>query len=614
MCGIAGFTSKSPHNTNRNIDFAIDCLQHRGPEAKQTWTNNDGSIQFGHTRLCIIDTSSAASQPMHYGNRYTIIYNGELYNYVEIRNELQSKGYHFTSYSDTEVIVASYAEYKEACLQKFDGMFAFAIWDEADKTLFAARDRFGEKPFYFHYDEQQFAFASEMKALWTIGFQKEVNPAMLYNFLSIGYTANPADPTETFYRNIKSLPAASYLFFDQQKHKLTLSKYWQPFIDVNTSITDEEALQTFDHLLQASVQKRLRSDVAIGTSLSGGLDSSTIVAYCSRLASAQYTHKAFTAVFEGFEKNEEPYAKQIATQFGLQHHLVPISNDEIPSLMDTVMAHQEIPVGSASALAQFKVYEAAKKAGVTVLLDGQGADEILAGYSKYYKWYWQELYRSKQLGKTAEIKKARALGIKEPFGLQNKIAALFPEFAASMLQSRKAKAAFNHPYISPEFAFANKQNLYYATPTTFDLNGALYFNTFVHGLNELLHLADRNSMAHATEVRLPFLNHQLVEFLFTLPASFKIRDGWTKWILRKSAEPLLTKEIVWRKEKVGFEPPQKRWMQLKDVQEAITESKRVLVAQNVLNASVLNKKIQPHDAHAADNFDWKIWTASYLFK
>ena len=611
MCGIAGFISSD--RSHYPIDSAIELLQHRGPQTKQTWVNEAG-VTFAHSRLCIIDVSSAASQPMHYLNRFTIIHNGELYNYVEIRKQLAERGYHFTSSSDTEVIVAAYAEYGEACLQQFEGAFAFAIWDEKAKRLFAARDRFGEKPFYFFYNEQKLAFASEIKALWAMDVDKETNPSMLYNFLTTGYTSNPADPTETFYNNIKNLPAASYMVFDQQKDELRLIKYWQPFININTSITDADALLQFDHLFKASVRNRLRSDVAIGTSLSGGLDSSTIVAYCSGLASENYTHKAFTAVFNDFEKNEERYAKQVADQFGLQHYLVQIKDDDVASLMDTLMWHQEVPVASASALAQYKVYQAAKEAGVTVLLDGQGADEVLGGYHKYYKWYWQELYRQKKLRHSREIKKAKALGVTENINLKNKMAALFPELAASLLQTQKASAAFKHPYLNKDFTFSNKQNLYYTTPTTFDLNGALYFNTFVHGLNELLHLADRNSMAHATEVRLPFLNHHLVEFLFTLPPHFKIKNGWTKWLLRKSAEPLLPKEIVWRKDKVGFEPPQKRWMQNKDVQQAIAAGKKMLVDQNILAPSILSKKIQPHDAHAADNFDWKIWAASYLFK
>jgi asparagine synthase (glutamine-hydrolysing) len=277
------------------------------------------------------------------------------------------------------------------------------------------------------------------------------------------------------------------------------------------------------------------------------------------------------------------------------------------------MQHQEEPIASASPLAQYQVYGLARQNGVTVLLDGQGADEVLAGYHKYYRWWWQYLYRRGKLHRSGELKAARALGVTEPFNVKNKLAALLPHFADGILQSRKAKQAFHHPDLENDWAFRHKQQLYYSLPATPDLNGALYFNTFVHGLEELLRLADRNSMAHSVEVRLPFLSHELVTFLFTLPPHFKIHQGWTKWLLRQSVASKLPHEIVWRKDKVGFEPPQKQWMQSKGVQEAVFAAKQTLVNQGILNAVVLQKKIQPHEAHAAEKRDWKYWSAAYLF-
>lgn len=190
---------------------------------------------------------------------------------------------------------------------------------------------------------------------------------------------------------------------------------------------------------------------------------------------------------------------------------------------------------------------------------------------------------------------------------------MFPEFAAGIIQTQKAKKAFHHPDLEREFAYSNKQNFYYSTPSSFDLNGVLYYNSFVNGLEELLRMADRNSMAHAVEVRLPFLDHQLVEFLFSLPPELKIHKGWTKWLLRRTVEDILPKEIAWRKDKLGFEPPQKQWMEEKTVQDAIQEGKKKLIEQKILKPSAINKKIQPHDAYAADNWDWKYWSASHLF-
>ena len=615
MCGIAGIISQNrSEDIQQHIHAAINALAHRGPEHKQYWFNQNSTIALGHQRLCIIDADQRSNQPFEYLGRYQIIHNGELYNYIEIKKALELKGYRFSTESDTEVIVAAYDSYKNQCLQQFDGMFAFAIWDEKEKTLFAARDRLGEKPFFFFYDEKKFLFASEIKALWSSGIEKRVNETMLYNYLTIGYTANPFNPQETFYQKVHKLPAASFLEYSLETHKLSIEKYWSIETEENTSISTDDAIEQFNALFKESIRKRLRSDVAVGTSLSGGLDSSSIVAMCSQETSENYSHKCFTAAFAGFDRSEENFASVVAKQFSLQHYQMNVDVRSLIDEIDKVMWHQEEPTGSASVLAQYKVYQAAKQNGVTVLLDGQGADEILAGYHKYYKWYWQQLYAENKLNKSGELKAATALGIKESFGLKNKAMAVLPHFSFAMLQSQKARKAFRQADLNREFAYLQKRNFYYSTPMESTLNSALYFNSFVYGLEELLRYADRNSMAHAVEVRLPFLNHQLVEFLFTLPAHLKIKDGWTKWLLRKAMENFLPKEIVWRKDKIAFEPPQKQWLQNAQVQERIQLSKKILVEKNILSESVLNKPVKPTDAHAADNNDWWYWSASFLFR
>lgn len=612
MCGIAGMVALKGSVNEHQLLQAAASLKHRGPDHKAHWISGNKKIAFAHQRLSIIDTRSCSHQPFHYANRYVIIYNGEIYNYRELKKELKAKGFLFNTESDTEVVAAAYKAYGKDCVQYFDGAFAFAIWDEEEQKLFAARDRFGEKPFFYYLDSEILLFASEMKALWQAGAPTDVNSAMLYNFLTIGYTANPADPQETFYQHIFKLPAASYLEYDGKE--VAIEKYWITYLKEKTDVSEKEVLEEFTSLLATSVNKRLRSDVPVGTSLSGGLDSSTIVALCAaQKEAAQYSHKCFTATFPHFEKNEEAYAAQVARQFGLRHITVPITEDHLLQQMDRVMYHQEEPIGSASTLAQFKVYEAAKAEGVTVLLDGQGADEVLGGYHKYYKWYWQQLYRQRTLGKSGELAAARSLGATEPFNLKNKLAALFPEFAAAMLQTSKAKKAGRLPNLDREFVQLQKKNFYYSLPTHPDLNGALFYNTFVYGLEELLRMADRNSMAHSVEVRLPFLNYELVEFLFSLPPHFKIRNGWTKWLLRKSMEGVLPDAIVWRKDKVGFEPPQLKWMQLPAVKERIIAGKKVLVENGVLSAAAL-QSYQPHGANEADAFDWRCYSASYLFR
>ena len=613
MCGIAGIIQSNPSQYNSShLQKMTDALAHRGPDGEGQWIHDSKSLLLGHRRLSIIDITDAAKQPMHYAGRYKIIHNGEVYNYIELRDELIKKGYSFHSQSDTEVIAAAYDCWKENCLQHFDGMFAFAIWDEKENELFAARDRFGEKPFFFFYDEGRFLFASEMKALWAAGIEKQPNLKMLFNFITIGYTSNPEQPMETFYSNIQKLPAASYLRFSLVYFNYTIKKYWS--IDPEKeSITnnDAEVLEKFSSLFQQSVKRRMRSDVEIGSSLSGGLDSSSVVA---ALAQESLFPKTFTASFPGFEKDESEYAKKTATQFQLQSFFTDVTGNDLTNHWEKICYHQEEPFGSAGIVAQYKVFELAKQQGIKVLLDGQGADETLAGYHKYYKWYWQELFRKGKLSGRKELAAARALGVTESFTWKNKIASWFPSFASIVMERQYLARALSHPGLTKEFVQHQSSEAYYTPPDYFTLNGVLHFNTFTHGLEELLRFADRNAMANGVEVRLPFLSHELVSFLFSLPAYFKIREGWTKWLLRKEMNHKLPDEIVWRKDKTGFEPPQKNWMHLQPVQELIIAAKEKLVAEKILKPEILKDKIIASAAYEAENYDWRYLSAAVLFK
>jgi asparagine synthase (glutamine-hydrolysing) len=278
MCGIAGILSK------KNIAFShvkkmTDALAHRGPNGEGHWANEYHTVLLGHRRLSIIDLSDKGNQPMQCLGRYTIIHNGEIYNYLEVKEYLAAKGYSFFSKTDTEVIVAAFDFWGKRCLQHFDGMFAFAIWDNKEQQLFCARDRFGEKPFYYYEDEEHFVFASEMKALWAIGVPKQVNNKMLLNFLTLGQVQNPSDKEITYYDAIYSLAPAHHLLFELQPFKYKLTQYWKLNKESKIDCSVEDAIEQIDFLLGSSIQKKLRSDVPIGTSLSGGLDSSTIVAY-----------------------------------------------------------------------------------------------------------------------------------------------------------------------------------------------------------------------------------------------------------------------------------------------------------------------------------------------
>ncbi|MBC7872701.1 MAG: asparagine synthase, partial [Ferruginibacter sp.] len=322
----------------------------------------------------------------------------------------------------------------------------------------------------------------------------------------------------------------------------------------------------------------------------------------------------FTAIFPGFDKDEHGYSKQIASQFQLQQSTVNISAEEMIKDWEKLCHHQEEPFGSASIYAQYKVYELAQQQNVKVLLDGQGADETLAGYHKYYKWYWQELFRRRKLFRSKELKAAGTTGVREKFGIKNMIAAYFPGFATVAVENQYLLKAIKHKDLTRDFVKLQSKEAYYTTPDHFTLNGVLYFNSCTHGLEELLRYADRNAMAHGREVRLPFLSHELVEFIFSLPAHFKIRNGWTKWLLRETMKEKLPAVITWRKDKVGFEPPQKTWMENPQVQDAIREARKKLVGEKILKPELLQQRIQPLASHAADNYDWRYFSAASLFR
>jgi asparagine synthase (glutamine-hydrolysing) len=615
MCGIAGIIQANPALFNlEHLKKMSGSLAHRGPDGEAIWQNVAGTALLGHRRLSIIDLSAAAAQPMHFADRYSIVHNGEVYNYIELKKELEKEGYIFRTNSDTEVILAAYDFWDDECIGHFDGMFSFAIWDEEEKELFAARDRFGEKPFYYSFDGSTLVFASEMKALWAAGIPRLPNQQLLFNFITIGYVDNPARPEETFYTNIYKLPPASQLYYSPENKELTIEKYWD--IDTtkkNKKITDQDAMAQFHHLFTTSITRRLRSDVSIGTSLSGGLDSSSVISGISESQTINYNPQTFTAIFPEYEKDESAFSKQVAGQFRLQQHTIAITADGLVNDWEKLCRQQEEPFGSASVYAQYKVYELAGQHNARVLLDGQGADEILAGYSKYYKWYWQELFIKRRLITSGEIKAARKLGIEEGFGVRNIIASLFPDLASVILEHHYLVKALRQEDLTRDFVKQQSKEAYYSTPDYFNLNGALYFNTCTHGLEELLRYADRNSMAHGREVRLPFLSHELVEFLFSLPSHFKIRQGWTKWLLRKNMDGKLPAPIIWRKEKIGFEPPQRQWMENRKLQELIMEARKKLVNQNILKREVLDKPVRPTDSHAPDSYDWRyLSAAAYL--
>ncbi|MBI3139766.1 MAG: asparagine synthase (glutamine-hydrolyzing) [Sphingobacteriales bacterium] len=621
MCGIAGMIAANPNELGSSrLKQMTDIIAHRGPDGEGQWISPDGKVGLGHRRLAIIDLSEAAAQPMHYMDRYSITFNGEIYNYVELKELCEKQGYRFASHSDTEVIMALYDWKKEACLSYFDGMFALVIYDAKEQKVFAARDRFGEKPFYYYHEPGKFfAFASEMKALWAAGVKRELNKRMLYNYMAFKYVDNPADYSETFFSGITRLPHSHYILIDIPSLTGSSQRYW----DINKNYTDrsitmEQAAEKFRELFYTSVSRRLRSDVPVGSSLSGGLDSSAVVAVIDDLNKTKgLKQSTFSAIFPGFEKDESHYIHLLLKQLNVDPHFTSPDADTMLKELNTCFYHQEEPFGSASILAQYEVLKLAKQNNVTVLLDGQGADELLAGYHPFYQFFFKELKKNDPALYTRELAAYRQLQGNSrinpipPKDLKYYARKLGEPARDQLKKWRGIYRQWTHPYFNAEFfqAYSREQFIFPNPAST--LNEALY-NSVNESMTQLLRYADRNSMAHSREVRLPFLSHELVEFLFSLPAEFKIHEGWTKYIQRKTFEPLLPEAITWRKDKIGYEPPQKKWMEKEEVKDRIRGVRKELVSNGVLHKNILNQPAEAAAAHEDVNNNWNHLMLSYL--
>ncbi len=554
MCGIAGCLSFREAVQPTMLKVMTDVIAHRGPDGDGQWINPGRRAGLGHRRLSIIDLSDKAAQPMHYLNRYTITYNGEIYNYRELKEILLKDGYVFETSSDTEVLLALYDKKKEKCLNDMDGMFSFAIWDEKEQKLFCARDRFGEKPFYYFMDDSKFFFGSEMKQLFAAGIPKRRDDHALFRFL-----ANPMilsdrnDPSVTFFRMIHKLERSHFMVVTLDG-KLVKKRYWDINKNAKSSLNLEEAKEEFYRLLCLSVSRRLRSDVTVGSSLSGGLDSSTIVTIIDQIrkGSGQST---FSARFRDHDKDEGAFIKVMTESIQASPYECYPDAEGLATEFSRVSYHQEEPFSSASIYAQWSVMKLAKEKAVTVLLDGQGADETLAGY----RWY-REIFQREQKG--------------------NSFTKMLKDVKSRVLPSRVSALNDISGLLTSEFKQEFGAECFFEDHQT--LTDKLYYDTMTEGLEDLLRYADRNSMAHSREVRLPFLFHELVEFIFTLPSAFKLHGSWSKYILRIAFEKLLPPGIAWRKDKIGYEPPQDAWLAIPAMRENIQEAKNKLTAEKIL--------------------------------
>lgn len=610
MCGIAGQIRFDGRRVNlEELKVMTDAIAHRGPDGEGHWIDDEWWIGLGHRRLSIIDLSSAGCQPMHYGSRYTIIFNGEIYNYIEIREKLQALGYQFSSRSDTEVLLALYDHKKDQCLDDLDGMFAFVIYDKLEKKVFIARDRFGEKPFFYMIEDECLYFASEIKAFWALGLRKQADMETAFYYMHYGRVHHPIDKEKTFFINVKKLKAGHFITIDRGGlTSIIQQQYWKlPLRPLNeVDISRLEAESKFFELFKGSVMRRLRSDVPIGSSLSGGLDSSAVVCMIDYLNENKgFQQSTFSARFPGFVKDEGKYMEIVTKATHAKSFFTfPNTQGFVDDFAD-LCYFQDEPFGSASIYAQYDVMRLAKESGVTVLLDGQGADELLGGYS----FYLDTLAREND---AMQAKNANA-GYRQGMikFLKKTLPGVYQIYHSNqtdknLITNLKAKG-FGADFIDLARKLPVPEEIHES------LHEHLCHDLTQGNLEDLLRYADRNSMAHGREVRLPFLDREFVEFVMSLPSSYKIREGWSKWIQRIGLESIVPSEITWRTDKIGYEPPQKDWMKDIRVQERIRESKKKLHSEGIITKMESEKQTEGVEANDINDNSWYQMMAANLF-
>lgn len=565
MCGILGLVRGSAQPDSGWIRQGLKILAHRGPDGTGAWTRPGDTaprVAFGHLRLAILDLSPAAAQPMtSTDGRKVLTYNGEIYNYLEVRAELEGRGRRFRTRSDTEVLLQAYEEWGADGLARLNGMFAFALWDEERQELFAARDRFGEKPFHYLWDPQRqlFAFASEIKALLALPeAPRELDERALYRYVAFQELAG-AEPT--LWKGIRRLPHAHFLRLRWQTERLELEvrRYWDLDLERQDDPGFDAAAERFAELFADSVRLRLRSDVPVGSSLSGGLDSSAVVCQIHALGAAG-GQQTFTARMEDPALDEGHHVAAVLAATGLTGHEVWPRSEILEQQFVRLCHHLEEPFLSTSQLAQHLVMGLAAEHGVIVLLDGQGADEILAGYRPYFLTRYADLAERRRLLALWRERRGFRSRHSRAFPLSAKalLARLLPRRPAAGLPFWGALAGWWHPDWRAGFADERPRGL---PPSRRDgLTRRLYADTMQGELQELLRYGDRNSMAWSREVRQPFLDHRLAEMLFALPPEHKLRDGESKVLLRRAVRGLVPASILARQDKLGYQAPLLQWL------------------------------------------------------
>lgn len=562
MCGISVIVQKSNEPVSEVLIRKMNNLVvHRGPDGEGYYHHLN--LAMGHRRLKIIDLSNAATQPMEYDG-LIITYNGEIYNYIEIRKVLENEGYLFHTKSDTEVILAAYKKWGKNCVSHFHGMWSFAIFDRNRNILFCSRDRFGIKPFSYFDSKTHFCIASEIKQFSAIPFfEPKLNHQAAFHFL---YYSSIEGEEKSFFQNVKFLSPGQNLIYDLTTHQLELENWYHLTIeDQYADISYPEACKHFRYLFDRSISMHVRSDVEIGACLSGGLDSSSIVYSYKHQFPKSNPLKTVSSCFEEKAINEIEYIDFVTKDIGFQGNKIFPDIRQIMqnNIFEKICYHQDQPITSGSFFSEYKVFEKAGELGLKVMLDGQGADEYLAGYDEFNSIYLnQYLHKLQLLSFTRVARDIARFKDHHPI-------TFIKNFGSDMLMNtgRKAMKKFNSSYFKPVWMNEKwfEENSYNQNPYPILLPGG------IKGIQELtrkalsqyslphqLHSEDRNSMMHSIESRLPFLDHTLVEFVLNLPDNFKIRNGVNKSILRDGLKDILPEKISGRKNKLGFPGPEDR--------------------------------------------------------
>jgi asparagine synthase (glutamine-hydrolysing) len=552
MCGISGIISldKSPVPYDLIQKFN-GMVAHRGPDDEGFLVQE--SIALGHRRLSILDLSKDGHQPMAFKDRYYIVYNGEIYNYVELKKELEGQGYVFRTKTDTEVILAAYDKWGKECLDRFNGMWAFAIYDCQQNELFCSRDRFGVKPFYYRVSNHQFSFASEIKQFTTLpDWEARVNSDRLIEFIALGRFDHSE---ETLFEGVQQLRPGHYLVLNIETGTHSIMNWYnlrnkiKPLGDINYE-------KEFLKLMEDSVRLRLRSDVKVGSCLSGGLDSSTIVCLVNRILRASNQHEiqeTVSSCFTDARYDEQHYIDIVTKAAEVKSNKVFPSYDNLFDKLDDITWQQDGPFGSSSIYAQWSVFKEARERGLIVMLDGQGADEQLAGYHPFFQVKFSGLLRSLKVSKlTRESLAFRKVHNMKPMQFLRLLGtSSLPKAVGNYLATRSMRKQF--PWLKKKRTF--KWFFEADTLQEFSIDQLTSLS-----LPMLLHYEDRNSMAFSVESRVPFLDYRLVEFILNLPDDLKVRDGITKYILRKSLTGILPSQITNRYDKMGFVTPEEKWI------------------------------------------------------